>query len=286
MKKFIIIACGLVLAPFFAQGAEEAAASELKTQKEKFSYTIGMNLGRNFTNQEVDVDLDLLLRGIKDTIGGKCLLSETQAMEISRALQEDVRQRMTAKRKAQGEKNKTEGEAYLEKHKSEAGVITTASGLQYKILAEGKGDAPKATDTVVVNYRGTLIDGVEFDSSYKRNQPFTTGLNRVVKGWTEALQLMKPGAKFQIVVPSALGYGEGGAGKIGPNAVLIFEIELLEVKPPTPAAPPTPVKPVTSDIIKVPSAEQMKKGEQIQVIKKEDAEKEEAAKLKPADDKK
>ncbi len=283
MKQFIIIVCGLVLAPFFARGAEEAG--DFKTPKEKYSYSIGMSLARQWTNSEVDIDLDKMVQGIKETLAGKSLMTETQMMENIRGLQMDIRQKAEAKRKVQGEKNKTEGEAFLAKHKTEAGVTTTASGLQYKVLAEGKGESPKITDSVVVNYRGTLIDGTEFDSSYKRGQPANFTLNRVIKGWTEALQLMKPGGKMQIAVPSALAYGEAGQGKlIGPNAVLQFEVELLEVKAPAVATTPAQPKPVTSDIIKVPSAEQMKKGEQIQVIKKEDAEKEAAAKTPPMPD--
>ena len=134
--------------------------------------------------------------------------------------------------KQAAEKNTTEGEKFLTENKNKPGVKTTASGLQYKVLKEGSGSPPKETDTVVVNYRGTLIDGTEFDSSYKRGEPATFPVNRVIKGWTEALQLMKPGSKSQLFIPANLAYGERGAGgDIGPNATLIFEVELLNVKP-------------------------------------------------------
>ncbi|MEO8429807.1 MAG: FKBP-type peptidyl-prolyl cis-trans isomerase, partial [Verrucomicrobiota bacterium] len=157
------------------------------------------------------------------------------------------------------------GEAFLKQNATKEGVKTTPSGLQYKVLKEGAGKTPKATDTVEVNYRGTLIDGTEFDSSYKRGQPYTTSVMGVVKGWTEALQMMKVGSKWQLFIPSELAYGPRPGGRdIGPNAVLVFEVELLEIKPPT---PPPGAQPVTSDIIKVPSAEELKKGAKIEVIK-------------------
>ena len=270
MKHIITIACGLILAPMIAYGAD---ATEFKTQKEKNSYSIGMSLGRGWKNQEVDVDLEALTRGVKDMMSGTPLLTAEQAQENIRQLQTEIRSKMQAKRESQGETNKIEGAAFLEKNKTQPGVVTTASGLQYKVLSEGKGASPKPDENVVVNYKGTLIDGTEFDSSYKRNQPFTTGLNRVVKGWQEALPLMKVGSKWQIFVPPALGYAERGTGTIGPNAVLIFEIELVDIKPAQVAQPQNPPQPVTSDIIKVPSAEEMKKGAQIEVIKKEDVDK-------------
>lgn len=270
MKHIITIACGLILAPMIAYGAD---ATELKTQKEKNSYSIGMSLGRGWKAQEVDVDLETLTRGVKDMMSGTPLLTAEQAQENIRQLQTEIRTKMQAKREAQGETNKIEGAAFLEKNKTQPGVVTTTSGLQYKVITEGKGASPKPDENVVVNYKGTLIDGTEFDSSYKRNQPFTTGLNRVVKGWQEALPLMKVGSKWQIFVPPALGYAERGTGTIGPNAVLIFEIELVDIKPAQVAQPQNPPQPVTSDIIKVPSAEEMKKGAQIEVIKKEDVDK-------------
>jgi FKBP-type peptidyl-prolyl cis-trans isomerase len=178
------------------------------------------------------------------------------------------RARLTEKRRALSEKNRAEGEAFLEKNKNQPGVVALPSGLQYKVIQEGQGDHPKATDLVSVQYRGTLIDGTEFDSSYQRGQPASFNLSNVIPAWTEGVQLMKPGAKYQLFAPSTLAYGERGSGpRIGPNATLIFEIELISFTSPPPA--PTP-DPVTSDIIKVPSKEEMDKGAKIEVIKKED----------------
>ena len=186
-----------------------------------------------------------------------------------------------AKRKAEGEKNKKAGEDFLAANKSKEGVITLPSGLQYKILKTGTGAVPKLTDLVSVNYKGTLIDGTEFDSSYTRGEPATLGVRGVVKGWTEALQLMTVGSQWQLFIPAALAYGERGSPpKIGPNSALVFEVDLLDIKqPPTPPAPNQPA--VTSDIIKVPSKAELDKGAKIEVIKQEELDKlqkEEAAK--------
>jgi FKBP-type peptidyl-prolyl cis-trans isomerase FklB len=195
------------------------------------------------------------------------------------ALNQEIRAHQQEKRKELGEKNKQEGEKFLVENKTKPGVITLPDGLQYKILNEGKGESPKANDVVTANYRGTLLDGMEFDSSYKRGQPYTTPANRVVKGWSEALQLMNPGAKWQLFIPSDLAYGERGFGQqIGPNATLLFEVELMSFTQPPPATPPTaaaavPTQPVTSDIIKVPSKEELEKGAKIEVIKAGDLEK-------------
>ncbi len=181
-----------------------------------------------------------------------------------------------AKRQAEGEQNKKEGEAFLAENKTKPGVVTLPSGLQYKILTEGTGEMPKEYDTVEVNYKGAFINGTEFDGSEKHGaKPTTFPLKAgLIKGWIEALQLMKTGAKWQLFIPSNLAYGEAGHGPgIGPNATLIFEIELVSVKTGAPPAPGT-TAPLTSDIIRVPSAEQMKKGEQIRTIKPEDVAKE------------
>lgn len=245
---------------------------EFKDQKQKISYIFGLNLGNNWKNQDIEVDLDLLVKGIKDAAGGvRPAISETEIRTIMTGFQTEMRNKANEKRKVQGEKNKTEGAAFLAANKSKPGVTVTASGLQYKVLTEGKGESPKPTDTVTVNYRGTLIDGTEFDSSYSRNQPATFAVNGVIKGWTEALQLMKPGGKLQLTIPSELAYGEYGSGpKIGPSATLLFEVELVSIAP----QPPKPGnEPVTSDIIKVPSADELKKGAKIEVIKKEDVDK-------------
>ncbi len=212
------------------------AATELKSRKEKFSYALGMNigngLGANLKKQSVEVDSNLVAQGLKDSMeGGKTRLTEDEAKTVLTEVQNEVRQQAQEKAKEAGEKNKVEGEKFLAENKGKEGVVTLPSGLQYKILTEGKGPKPAATDTVVCNYKGTLIDGTEFDSSYKRGQPATFPVGGVIKGWTEALQLMPVGSKWQLFIPSSLAYGERGAGgEIGPDATLIFEVELISIQ--------------------------------------------------------
>jgi FKBP-type peptidyl-prolyl cis-trans isomerase len=204
----------------------------LKTQKDKFSYALGMNLGANLHKQSVPVDPNLMARGLKDALaGGKTLLTEEEARAVITAVQNDMREKQQAKMQAAGGANKKEGEAFLADNKSKEGVIALPSGLQYKVLKEGNGPKPTATDSVVCNYRGTLINGTEFDSSTKHGGPATFPVNGVIKGWTEALQLMPVGSKWQLFVPSDLAYAERGAGgDIGPNATLIFEVELVSIQ--------------------------------------------------------
>ena len=226
MKRFILISAAFLLTlPLFAQ----EKSPPLKDQKDKVSYSIGLNIGSNLARQNVEINPDALIAGIKDAIAGKPQLTQDQIKEVMTAFEKD----MQAKQKAAGEKSAAEGAKFLEENKKKEGVKTTASGLQYKVIKEGTGAQPKATDTVTVNYRGTLIGGKEFDSSYKRGQPATFPLNGVIKGWTEGLQLMKTGSKYQLFVPPDLAYGERAVGPdLSPNSTLIFEVELLEVKPP------------------------------------------------------
>ncbi|MBI2925110.1 MAG: FKBP-type peptidyl-prolyl cis-trans isomerase [Verrucomicrobia bacterium] len=285
MKKQLLLIGILGLALWPARAEDK---TELKDQKEKLSYSIGMNLGNNLRTQEVDVDRDILFQGVRDALANKTILSEADARQTISTWQREARAKQEERRKTQGEKNKTEGENFLAENKSKPGVITLPSGLQYKVLSEGKGNSPKASDQVSVHYRGTLIDGTEFDNSYKRGQPATFGVTGVIRGWTEALQLMRPGDKWQLFIPSDLAYAERGKGaQIAPNATLIFEVELLSFEHSEPAAaatvggppppnPPTPKaanQPVTSDIIKVPSAEELKKGAKIEIIKADELEK-------------
>src|SRR5205814_6209623 len=211
----------------------------LKDQKDKFSYSIGLNIGSNLSKQKIEINPDMVTAGIKDAIAGKPQLTQDQVKEVMATFEKDMEQ----KQKAVGEKNAAEGAKFLEENKKKEGVKTTASGLQYKMIKEGNGPQPKATDIVTVNYRGTLMNGTEFDSSYKRGEPATFPLNGVIKGWTEALQLMKVGSKYQLFVPSNLAYGERAVSpEIGPNATLIFEVELLDVKPPATPGPGTSPK--------------------------------------------
>jgi FKBP-type peptidyl-prolyl cis-trans isomerase FklB len=215
-----------------ASAAKSSGAPALKTQKEKASYAIGLNLGRNMRQNSVDVDPNILLLGVKDALAGrKPLLTDDEAKAALAALQNDVHQKAQAKMQEAGARNQKEGEAFLAANKTKSGVVTLPSGLQYKILKEGTGPKPSANDVVVCNYRGTLINNTEFDSSYKRGQPVTFPVGRVIKGWEEALQLMPVGSKWQLFVPPALAYGQNGAAPdIGPNATLIFEVELLSIK--------------------------------------------------------
>lgn len=203
---------------------------ELQTQKDKFSYALGMNWGTNLRRQSVPVDPDILLRGLKDGLaGGQTLLTEEEEHAAIMEVQNEVRKQQQEKMRAQGEANKKEGEEFLAANKTKEGVVTLPSGLQYKVLQAGTGSKPTASDSVTVNYRGTLINGTEFDSSYKRGQPATFPVTGVIKGWTEALQLMPVGSKWQLFIPPDLAYGERGPGEIGPNATLIFEVELLKI---------------------------------------------------------
>lgn len=204
----------------------------LTSDKDKVSYAIGMNIGKNIKGQSIDVDLNILQQGLKDGFsGGNTLLSEEEVRGVLMNLQNTLQQKEHEKRSAMAEKNKKEGEVFLTANKEKKDVVTLPSGLQYKILQAGKGAKPTLTDSVTCNYKGTLIDGTEFDSSYKRGTPAEFPVAGVIKGWTEALQLMPVGSKWQLFVPSTLAYGERGAGaSIGPNATLIFEVELLSIK--------------------------------------------------------
>lgn len=204
----------------------------LKTLKEKASYAVGMNYGTGLRKQAVDIDPAIAARGLRDALaGGKMLLSEEEMRTVLTQLQADLRKKQQDKAQQLGGANQKEGEAFLAANKSKAGIVTLPSGLQYKVLQEGNGPKPAATDSVVCNYRGTLLDSTEFDSSYKRGQPATFPVNGVIKGWTEALQLMPVGSKWQLFIPPDLAYGSNGAGgQIGPNATLVFEVELLSIQ--------------------------------------------------------
>jgi FKBP-type peptidyl-prolyl cis-trans isomerase len=215
----------------------------LKTPKDKASYAIGMNFGSGLRKQPVDIDPAILARGLRDALaGGKTLLTEDEVRTVLTQLQADLRKKQQEKTQALSESNKKEGAAFLAANKEKEGVVALPSGLQYKILQGGTGPKPAATDTVVCNYRGTLLDNAEFDSSYKRGQPATFPVTGVIKGWTEALQLMPVGSKWQLFIPAELAYGERGAGaQIGPNATLVFEVELISIQAkdqkPVPAPP-------------------------------------------------
>ncbi len=210
-------------------GAEEQM---LKSQKEKLSYAIGVDIGSSFRRQSIDIDPDILLKGLKDAFSGaKLLMTDEEVIAVKTAFRQEMMKKQEEEKKVVSEKNMKEGQAFLEENKKKEGVKTLPSGLQYRVLTEGTGKSPEANDTVTVHYKGTLVDGTEFDSSYKRGQPASFQVNGVIAGWTEALQLMKEGAKWQLFIPPGLAYGDKGAGNvIGPNATLIFEVELISVK--------------------------------------------------------
>ncbi len=219
-----------------APAAKSAAPAPLKTRKEKFSYALGMDIGTqvggSLKKQSVEVDWNLTSEGLKDAMsGGKTRLTQEEAKAVLDEVQAEVRKEQQEKMQQAAATNKAEGENFLAANKAKEGVVTLPSGLEYKILKAGDGPKPAASDQVVCNYRGTLINGTEFDSSYKRGQPATFGVGQVIKGWTEALQLMPVGSKWQLFIPSSLAYGERPDPRSGiePNAALIFEVELLSI---------------------------------------------------------
>ncbi len=222
MLSIVLLACQAY--------AEESGS--LKSQKDKISYIIGLEVGGNLKKQSIEVDTDIFMKGLRDGFAGnKPLMTEQEMNETKTAFSQEMMKKREEEMKKTAEKNKKAEEAFFAENKKKEGVITLPSGLQYKVVTEGTGKAPTITDTVTVNYRGTLVDGTEFDSSYKRGQPATFPVKGVIPGWTEALQLMKEGAKWQLFIPSKLAYGEKGAGNtIGPNSALIFDVELISVK--------------------------------------------------------
>ena len=247
-----------------ANGLRAEDAKVFKDDKEKANYAIGMSVGSNFKQANFEYDEAAFNRGMLDALANKPGLTMPEAQETIKKYQQE-------RRAILGEKNKTQGVTFLAENKAKPGIVTLPSGLQYKVLTDGTGEIPKHEDTVSVNYRGTLVDGTEFDSSAKTGKPATFRVNGVIKGWTEALTQMKTGAKWQLFVPYDLAYGEmGRPPSIPPAATLLFDVELLSIQPPPPAPPAAPL---TSDIIKVPSLEEMKKGAKIETIKADEVEK-------------
>ena len=234
MKKLMIIGCMAILAAC-SQATEtvaEAPPVSLDSEKAKFSYAIGMDIGRNLQDIGSNIETDVLLAALKDSLEGKePRLPVKEAATIIQAFVKKQAEDKAAEKKIAGEQNKAEGLKFLAENGKKAGVTTTASGLQYEVITKGGGAKPKATDSVKVHYRGTLLNGTEFDSSYKRGEPISFPLNGVIPGWTEGVQLMNVGSKFKFVIPSELAYGDRGAGpQIGPGNTLIFEVELLGIE--------------------------------------------------------
>ena len=229
----VALVAGLAVACNKKEGEQSPAdTSDLQTDAEKFGYAVGVDIGRSLKPVKDSVDLGALMKGMQESMEGqKPRLSDEEREQVKTAVSKQLQQKNMEERMAKAKENKEKGEKFLAENGKRQGVTTTKSGLQYEAVTEGKGAAPVASDKVTVHYKGTLIDGTEFDSSYKRNQPVTFPLGNVIPGWTEGLQLMKEGGKAKLYIPSELAYGERGAGaKIGPNETLIFEVELLKVE--------------------------------------------------------
>ena len=229
MKKLLAVALMLSLLGVTVVAQKKGTP---KTEKEKISYSLGVNIGKNMKTQGIDVDQEFLAQGLKDALSNaKPAMSDKDIESTMNAFQQAMMAKMQTKQKVDGEKNKKEGDAFLAANKKKDGVVTLPSGLQYKVIKMGDGPKPTSLQTVTCNYRGTLVDGKEFDSSSRYGKPAEFPVGGVIKGWTEALQLMPVGSKWELYIPSNLAYGETGAGQtIGPNATLIFEIELLSIK--------------------------------------------------------
>jgi FKBP-type peptidyl-prolyl cis-trans isomerase len=273
-KQIVSVTALLALGALGVVAAEIKSAEDLKDPRQKASYGLGVQAGTTWKNRGADIDWDAYFKGIRDAAAGSPnLLTDAQIREAMTQFQKDTQERFQAKQAADGAKNKEAGDKFLAENKGKEGVQTTASGLQYKVVSLGTGPKPLATDKVTVHYTGTLIDGKKFDSSVDRGQPASFPLNGVIKGWTEGLQLMPTGSKFKFFIPSDLAYGLNAPATIGPNQVLVFDVELIKAEAaPVPATATGPASsPVTSDIIKVPSSEELKKGAKIEVIKAEDA---------------
>ena len=227
----------------------QTAAPALNSKKDKVSYAIGADLGKKLKTADIDVDPAILTRALKDTLtGAKSEMSDDEVRATLTDLSKDLQQKQAAAAKEASEKNRKAGEEFLAANKGKEGVVTLPDGLQYKVLTAGNGPKPTASDTVVCNYKGTLIDGKEFDSSYKRGQPATFPVSGVIKGWTEALQMMSVGSKWQLFIPPDLAYGDRQAGpEITPGSTLVFEVELMSIQPKTAAAPEASAQPKASE---------------------------------------
>jgi FKBP-type peptidyl-prolyl cis-trans isomerase len=239
MKKFLAITfifllLGLGACQKSAKTPQALKKEDLDSQKKKVSYAIGLDIGKNFKARFMDIDLDVMLQGLQaGQTAATPLLTDEEIQKVMGEYQQEMMKADQGRRQVQGKENMAKAEVFLKENAQKPGVKVTASGLQYKVITEGTGPRPMESDTVKVHYRGNLLDGTEFDSSYKRNEPAVFPLKNVIKGWSEALQLMRVGSKYQVVLPSSLAYGEQGAGQaIGPNATLIFEVELLGIEKP------------------------------------------------------
>ena len=291
-RTSLAIGCGVALLQMTAAAQVNPASASAPTNapklspqelKQNMSLAIGTDIGNNLKRCGVDLYMDLLASALKDAMAGNLpKLTDQQVREAINGYRQAAQSKRQEYQRKSADKNRKEGQTFLAENKAKPGIKThevklpdgSVAEMQYKVITEGTGAIPKSNDTVVVNYRGTLIGGKEFDNSAKRGgQPAKFPVNRVVRGWTEALQMMPIGSKWELYLPASLAYGDNGYGQtIEPGATLIFEMELTGVEaPPSQTAPPPPA-PLTSDIIRVPSAEELKKGAKIEVIKPEDLE--------------
>ena len=276
MKRtaLILVVCLGAAAPLLADGT-----NQLADEKSRVSYALGMGAGYQWKQQELDFDPDLYARGIKDAMsGGATLITTNQALEAIATFRKELAAKDEQKRMELAAKNKAEGDAFLAKNKTQPGVVTLPDGLQYKVITEGNGVSPGDGDIVLVNFRGTFVDGTEWENTVRTGKPMQFTIGQIVRGWSEGLKLMHTGCKWQLFIPGELAFGENGAGsRIPPNATLIMEVELLSVQHPSPqpaSAPSAAGPPLTSDIIKV-------QGTNVQILKPEDAQKLQQAQTPP-----
>ena len=231
MKRLFVVCIAAGLLGCQREKEPEFVEVDLENKHHKQSYALGLNLSDQLKQQGWEIDLDVFVQGFRDGFAGESeLLSSDDALKILIEMEEEQKAQQQAEYNKMAEKNKKAGEAFLAENKKKEGVVTLDSGLQYKVITAGEGPKPKKTDAVLCHYRGTLLDGTQFDSSYDRGTPAQFGVNQLIPGWTEALQLMSTGSKWELYIPPYLAYGARQAGQIGPNSTLIFELELLEIK--------------------------------------------------------
>lgn len=231
MKQLLLISAVVIISLVGCNQSNKSENIQITTNNDSVSYAIGIDIGRSLKKQDIEIIPAVVLEGMVNALEENSKLTDEELANVMQNFQKELREKMMKKNAEISEKNKAEAEAFFAENKKKEGVITLDNGLQYKVLKKGKGKSPKLSNTVETHYRGRLIDGTEFDSSYKHGKPYTTRITNVIRGWTEILQLMKEGDKWEVYIPSDLAYGPRGSGQIiGPDAALIFELELISVK--------------------------------------------------------